>query len=220
MAEYTLIAEGGRTTGSRSAGRLRSTGRVPAVVYGHGTAPLSVSVDGRELRHALSSDAGLNQLLNLEVDGERHLTLARELQRHPVRNTVVHVDFQIVSRDEVISAEVPVILVGEAKEVEVAKGLIEQPLLSLTVNATPGAIPSSIEVDVTELTIGDMIRVGDLALPAGVTTDIDPDETVVIAAASSTEADVATDDAAAEGGAGSADTSAGDDASADAGGNA
>jgi large subunit ribosomal protein L25 len=189
MAEYTLIAKGGRTTGSRPSGRLRTTGRVPAVVYGHGSAPLSISVDGRELRHALSTGAGLNQLLNLEVDGDSHLALARELQRHPVRNTVVHVDFQIVRRDEVISAEVPVTLVGEAKEVETARGLIEQPLLSLTVNATPGTIPSGIEVDITELRIGDQIRVGDLALPAGVTTDVDPEETVVIAASSSTQSE-------------------------------
>jgi large subunit ribosomal protein L25 len=215
MAEITLIAEGGRTTGTRSSGRLRSSGRIPAVVYGHGSAPLSVSVDARELRHALSTDAGLNQLLNLEVDGERHLTLARELQRHPVRNTVVHVDFQIVGRDEVISADVSIILVGEAKEVEVAKGLIEQPLLSISVNATPGAIPSSIEVDVTELSIGDQIRVGDLVLPDGVTTDVDPDEAVVIASASSTEADVASEDAASDAGSGD-----GSSAGADAGGDA
>ena len=187
MAEYTLIAEGGRTTGSRPSGRLRSTGRIPAVVYGHGSAPLSVSVDARELRHALSSEAGLNQLLNLELDGERHLTLARELQRHPVRNTVVHVDFQIVRRDELISADVPLILIGEAREVEMAKGIIEQPLTSLSVNATPATIPSSIEVDISALNVGDNIRVGDLDLPEGVTTDVDVEETVVMATTSAAE---------------------------------
>jgi large subunit ribosomal protein L25 len=193
MADYTLIAEGGRTTGTRPSGRLRSGGRVPAVVYGHGSAPLSISVDGRELRHALSTDAGLNQLLNLEVDGTRLLALARELQRHPVRNTVIHVDFQIVGRDEVISAEVPITLVGEAKEVEVVKGVIEQPLLSLTINATPGNIPSAIEVDITELQVGDQIRVGELGLPAGVTTDVDPDEAVVIVAPAAVEIDETAD---------------------------
>jgi len=187
MADYTLVAEAGRTTGTRSTGRLRATGRVPAVVYGHGSAPISISVDGRELRHALSTDAGLNQLLNLEVDGTHHLALARELQRHPVRNTVIHVDFQIVRRDEVISADVPIVLVGEAKDIEVAKGLIEQPLLTLTINATPGTIPQSIELDISELQIGDQIRISDLALPAGVTTDLDPEEIVVIASASAAE---------------------------------
>jgi large subunit ribosomal protein L25 len=127
------------------------------------------------------------------------LALARELQRHPVRNTVIHVDFQIVRRDEVISAEVPITLVGEAKEVEVVKGVIEQPLLSLTINATPGTIPSAIEVDISELQVGDQIRVGDLALPAGVTTDVDPDEAVVIVAAGAVEIDEG--DTSSEGGA-------------------
>ena len=95
-----------------------------------------MSVDGRDLRHALSGDAGLNQLLSLEVGSETHLALARSLQRHPVRHTVVHVDFQIVRRDEVISADVPIVLVGEAKAVEQEKGLVEQ-LLDHPDRATP-----------------------------------------------------------------------------------
>lgn len=196
MAEYTLTAEAGRQTGSRPSGRLRSGGRIPGVLYGHGTEPVSLSVDARELRQALSTEAGLNQLLNLEVGGARHLALARELQRHPVRHTVVHVDFQIVRRDEVIAADVPVILVGEAKEVETARGLIEQPLTSLTVHATPAAIPPSIEIDITELQVGDTIRVGNLTLPSGVTTDVDPEEAVVVAAASTVAAEVAEAEAA------------------------
>ena len=114
-----------------------------------------MSVDGRDLRHALSGDAGLNQLLSLQVGSETHLALARSLQRHPVRHTVVHVDFQIVRRDEVISADVPIVLVGEAKAVEQEQGMVEQLLTSLTVNATPGRIPSNLEVDISGLTVGD-----------------------------------------------------------------
>ena len=109
-------------------------------------------MDGRDLRHALSGDAGLNQLLSLKVGSDTHLALARALQRHPVRHTVLHVDFQIVRRDEVISAEVPIVLVGEAKAVEQEKGLVEQLLTSLTVNATPDRIPRHIEVDISDLT--------------------------------------------------------------------
>jgi large subunit ribosomal protein L25 len=200
MAEYTLVAESGRTIGSRSSGRLRAAGRIPGVVYGHGTDPISVSVDGRELRHALSTEAGVNQLLNLEVDGGHLLALARELQRHPVRHTVTHVDFQIVRRDEVISADVSLVLVGEAKEVESARGILEQPLTSLTINAVPGAIPSSIEVDITHLTVGESIRVGDLQLPSGVATDVDPEETIVLAAGSTLEAEMSESEAEASGG--------------------
>ena len=204
MAEITLLAETGRTTGTRASGRLRNAGRIPAVIYGHGTAPLTVSVDGRELRHALSTEAGLNQLLEVEVDGQRLLSLARELQRHPVRNTVTHVDFQIVRRDEIISAEVPIVLSGEAKAVETSRGVVSQPLTSLTVLATPGSIPGHIEVDISDLAIGDSIRVGDLTLPSGVTTEVDVDETVVIATTSAVDAEVAaeTAEAAAESAAG------------------
>lgn len=181
MPEITLVAEPDRTTGSAESRRLRATGRIPAVVYGHGTEAVSVSVDGRDLRHALSGAAGLNQLLNLKIAGDEHLALARSLQRHPVRHTLLHVDFLIVRRDEVISAEVPLILTGEAIEVEREKGIIEHQLSSLTVRATPSQIPPQLEVDISALTIGEGIRVGDLTLPDGVTTDTPADEVIVLA---------------------------------------
>ncbi len=181
MAEITLVAEPGRPTGSASSRRLRAAGRIPAVLYGHGATATSLSVDGRDLRHALSGEAGLNQLLSLRVGSDTHLALARSLQRHPVRHTVLHVDFQIVRRDEIISADVPIVLVGEAKAVEQEKGLVEQLLNSLPVNATPARIPSNMEVDISDLTVGTGVRVGDLPLPEGVTTDLPPDELVVLA---------------------------------------
>jgi large subunit ribosomal protein L25 len=184
MAEVTLIAEPGRPTGSAASRRMRASGRIPAVVYGHGLAGTAVSVDARDLRHALSGNAGLNQLLSLQVGSDTHLALARSLQRHPVRHTVVHVDFLIVRRDEVIAADVPIVLVGEAKAVEQEQGIVEQQLTSLAVNATPDRIPPHFEVDISGLTVGDAIRVSDLSLPSGVTTDIGPDETVVLATVS------------------------------------
>lgn len=182
MAEITVVAEAPRPTGSRAANRLRAAGKVPGVIYGHGRAPLPIAVDGRALRAALTTEAGLNALLALQVDGDTHLTLAREIQRDPVRSTVTHVDFLIVRRDEVVSADVPITVVGEAKQVVMGDGLIEQPLNSLTVHATPDNIPAHVEVDVSEMEIGDTIRVGDLTLPSGVSTEVDPDEPVVIAA--------------------------------------
>lgn len=183
MAEITLVAQAGRTTGSSASRRLRYGGSVPAVVYGHGMEPLSVSVGARELRSVLST-YGINHVLTLDVGGSKHLVLAREIQRHPVRRTLAHVDFQVVRRDEVVHAEVPVVLVGEAEKVQRERGILEHLLNTLAIRSTPEQIPSEITLDVSEMDIGDALRVRDLVLPTGVTTDLDPDEPVVIAAAS------------------------------------
>jgi large subunit ribosomal protein L25 len=195
MAEVRLVAELGRTTGSSASRRLRHAGRVPAVVYGHGMQPLSVSVGARDLRTALSAH-GLNQVLTLDVDGSGHLVLARQLQRHPVRHTLSHVDFQVVRRDEVVTAEVPIVTVGAAVQVERDRGVLEHPLSSLTIRSTPEQIPQEITVDISDLEVGGAVRVRDLLLPQGVTTDVDPDEPVVIAAASTVAAEVAAEEAA------------------------
>lgn len=186
-AEISLAAEANRPRGSRHSRRLRAAGRIPAIVYGHGIEPLAVAVDARELRAVLTTEAGFNALLNLSVDSGSHLTLARDIQRDPVRGTVIHVDFQIVRRDEIVSAEVPVVLVGEAEEVHRGDGVVEQQLFSLVVHATPARIPTSIDVDISGLAIGDTVRVGDLALPDGATTDIDPEQAVVVAQARQAE---------------------------------
>lgn len=179
MPEITLTAEIGRPLGSRAARRLRAEGKIPGVVYGHGTEPVPVAVVGRELRVALSGEAGTNALLQLDTGEGTYLTLARELQRHPVRGTLTHVDFLIVRRDEVISADVAVNLVGEAIEVHHGDGLVDQQLFTLPVRAMPSDIPTAVEVDISGLTIGGVVRVADLALPAGVETDLDGDVPVV-----------------------------------------
>jgi large subunit ribosomal protein L25 len=180
MAEVVLAAEVGRPLGTRAVRRLRREGKVPGVIYGHGTDPLPVAVAARDLRVALTGEAGLNQLLSLNTGSATYLTLAREMQRHPVAQTVTHVDFVIVRRDEVISADVPIVLVGEAIEVHHGDGLVEQQMFALPINALPADIPSSLEADVSELVIGGQVRVSDLTLPPGVTTDLDPDTTVVV----------------------------------------
>ena len=181
--DVTLTAEIGRTTGSGSSKRLRAEGRVPAVVYGLDTAPLSVSVQWTELRKALNTEAGLNALITLEVDGQSELTIVKDLQRDPVRRSVEHVDFLRVDRNQSITVEVPIILEGEAKEVEQEQGIVEQLLHTLTVNARPGSIPPHLEVDISGLSIGGAVRVSDITLPEGATTDVDPDEQIAIASA-------------------------------------
>jgi len=180
MEEVTLTAEVGRPVGSRPSRRLRAAGKVPAVLYGHGTDPMALAVDSRELRNALTGDAGLNALITVNVDSESHLAMARHLQRHPVKGTVDHVDFVIVRRDEIVTAEVPINLVGEATEVNQNDGIVEQQLFSLTIKAKPMDIPASLEADISGLVIGEAVRVADLKLPSGVETEVDTDEAVVV----------------------------------------
>jgi len=180
MAEVVLAAEVGRPLGSRAVRRLRREGKIPGVIYGHGTEPVPIAVVARELRAALNTEAGANQLLSLETGAGTYLTIAREMQRHPIAQTVTHVDFVIVRRDEVISADVPITLVGEALEVHHGDGLVEQQMFTLPIRALPGAIPTVIEADISELTIGGQVRVSDISLPEGVTTETDPETAIAI----------------------------------------
>jgi large subunit ribosomal protein L25 len=179
MPEVTLAAESGRQTGSSSTRRLRSQGKIPGVVYGHGSDPIPVAVGAREFQIALSGEAGLNTLLSLEVDKKNFLTLARDIQHHPFRNVVTHVDFQIVRRDEVISAEIPINLVGEPIEVQHGDGIVDQQLFALAIKAKPADIPPSVDIDISGLTIGASLHVSDITVPRGVELETDPAATVV-----------------------------------------
>ena len=181
MAEITLKVESGRPLGTRPSGRLRTAGKIPGVVYGHGMAPIPVAIGARDLRAALTTEAGLNALLSLKIGDTTHLAIAKVLQRHPVRQTVTHVDFQVVRRDEIVTAEVRIALVGESEAVHRVEGTIDQEMLSLQIKAKPGDVPVVIEVDVSALEVGDSLRVSDLVLPEGVTTDVDPEAAVAIA---------------------------------------
>jgi large subunit ribosomal protein L25 len=182
MPDITLATEPRSERGSRPAGRLRRQGKVPAVVYGLGAETVSVTVPARELQHILSGESGANSLITLEVDGDSVLTLARQIHRHPTRGELVHVDFIRIRRDVAVSAEIPVHLLGEATGVRDG-GLLEQLMFHLTVAAMPGNIPVAIEIDVSELSIGDQLRVEDVQLPAGVTTEVETDTVVAQVAA-------------------------------------
>ena len=180
MADITLVAEPGRAPGTRSSKRLRASGRIPAVVYGHGIDPIAISVDARELRTALGTEAGTRALLELHIGGERHLAMARQLQRHPVRHTVTHVDFQVVRRDEVVSAEVSLVLVGDPVAVHRGGGLVDQELQVIAIKAKPADLPSHVEIDISGLEIGSSIRFAEVSLPKGVESDLDPEHVLVV----------------------------------------
>jgi large subunit ribosomal protein L25 len=181
MSEVTLTASTGRETGTRPSRRLRREDQVPAVVYGEGRDAVSIAVDRRDLRRVLSTEAGQNALITLTVDGESHLTVVKELQRHPVRRDVTHVDFLTVNPDAAIEVEVPIHLVGEAKEVSQNGGITEQRLMALRVLVKPQSIPDGIEADITDLTLTTTITAADLPLPEGVELVTDPEQAIVTA---------------------------------------
>ena len=182
MADITLVAEQRPEKGSRPSGRLRRAGKVPAVVYGLGIDTLMITVPARDLGHILAGESGANTLISLQVDGDDVLTLARQIQRHPTRGELMHVDFIRIRRDVAVSAEIPVHLVGEATGVRDG-GLMEQLIFNLTIEAMPGNIPVSLEVDVSALAIGDQIHVRDVPLGEGVATQVEDDTVVAQVAA-------------------------------------
>jgi large subunit ribosomal protein L25 len=190
MPDITLASESRTQFGSRPSGRLRREGKVPAVVYGLGTDALSISVPARELQHILAGEAGANTLITLDVDGESVLTLARQIHRHPTKGQLVHVDFVRIDRDVAVSAEIPIHATGEAEGVKDG-GLLEQLMFHLTVEAMPGNIPVALEIDVSELGIGDQLRVEEMQLPDGVSTQVEGDTVVVQVAAPRVTAEVA-----------------------------
>src|SRR4029079_19106103 len=140
--------------GSRNAGRIRREGLLPATVYGLQSDTLSVTVPARELDHALHSASGANTLSTLKMDGQDDaLALARQIQRHPTRNELVHVDFVRVRRDVAVAAEIPLNLEGDPQGAKEG-GMLEQLIFTVTVEALPGNIPNEITVDVSALGLG------------------------------------------------------------------
>jgi len=195
MAEITLKATTGRTLGSGPSKRIRAEGNVPGVVYGLDADPIPVTVEWRPLREALTTEAGLNALIDLDVDGDVSLTVVKELQRHPIKGNVLHIDFLRVSADAEITVEVPIVLEGEAKAVLSEGGTVDHLLYALSINAKPADIPNELTVDISDLEIGGAIHVADIVLPKGVSTDVDPEESVV----SGTQAAIAEEPEGAEG---------------------
>jgi large subunit ribosomal protein L25 len=176
--DLVLVAETGRETGTRVSRRLRRDGRIPATVYGMGKDPQTVSVEWRALRRALTTASGTNALIDLDLGGTRQPAIVKDIQRHPTRRDVLHIDFLRVDPDIRVDTVLQIDLVGEAHLVRTAGGIVEQLLHSVTISAKPGDVPNVLAVDVTELPMGGQIKVGDLVLPAGVTIGSDPDEVV------------------------------------------
>jgi large subunit ribosomal protein L25 len=186
MAEVTLKAVKREDTGKGSARRARAAGRVPAVVYGLGIEPIAIEVDRREFVTALNTDAGMNVLLNIEVEGSKTTALTRELQQDPVRGTLLHADFVKIDLKQEVEVEVPVHLVGESPGAKEG-GVLEHPLFTIHVRCLPTNVPESIDADISGLNIGDSLRVAELAEGRDFHILNDPDTVVASVAAPITE---------------------------------
>ena len=196
MAEVKLNVNVREGRGKGAARRARFAGKVPGVVYGTGMEPVPIEVDRREFLTALHTDAGMNVLLDLNLEGKSVLALARELQRDPVKGTLLHADFVQVDVTKTVDVEVPVHVVGEAAGAKEG-GVVEQPLFTLHVRCLPTAVPEGIDVDVSALGIGDSLRVGDIQTTGDFEITNDPDEPVVTIAAPVSEAELEAMEAAA-----------------------
>ena len=196
MAEVKLNVNERDGRGKGPARRARMAGKVPEVVYGRGMEPVPIEVDRREFLTALHTDAGMNVLLELEVGGKTMLALARELQRDPVKGTLLHADFVQIDVTQTVDVEVPVHVTGEALGVKEG-GVLEQPLFTVHVRCLPTEVPESVDVDISHLNIGDSLRVGDISTSDTYEITNDPDTPVVTIAAPISEEELEAMEAAA-----------------------
>ena len=178
--QVPLTIEPRERTGKGDSGRLRKNGRVPAIVYGYAVEPTAVTVDALDLYHTLHTDAGRNVLIRLELNGDTHLAVARDLQSHPIRGDYVHVDLLTVDKDVPISVEIPVHLIDE-DDITSDGGVLNQILYTVPILVKPLDTPNAFELSVAGLEIGDVLRVENLQdqLPDGAEFDIDEVRTVV-----------------------------------------
>lgn len=177
MEMIKLSAASRADVGTSAAKRLRRAGKIPAVLYGEGGSE-AITLDDREFRHAVRGHGGTSVVQLTVGDGEAVTAVVREVQRDPTRDAVRHVDLQKVGMKDKINASVPVRLVGESPGDKLG-GVLQHTAWELEIKAVISAIPEAIEVDISELDIGDSIHVGDLAVQEGVEILTSPDSIIV-----------------------------------------
>jgi len=183
MATISLAATPRTERGTGVARKLRQTGKVPAVIYGHGREPQSLAVDTREVERLLGGMSAASTVIELSFDGRTARTLIREIQRHPVKRNIIHLDFQELVAGEKVTVSVPLRFTGVADGVRNGGGILEETMHQVHLRLDPASIPDHIDVDVTNLTIGHSIHIRELTLPQGVTVLDDTDATVCVCTA-------------------------------------
>jgi len=199
-----LDAEPRDTAGKGFARKLRSQGQIPAVIYGHGRDPQPLSLNARDLDKLLEHIVAESTVIEVKVGSDTSKTLIREIQRHPYRRQILHVDFQALVAGEKVVVNVPIVLMGIPEGVRLGGGVLDQTLRELEIKVDPSDIPNHVEVDVTNLVVGDSLHVSDIQVPAGVEVLDDPESSVCVCAAPRAVIEAAAAPEAAEGEAGAA----------------
>jgi large subunit ribosomal protein L25 len=178
--EATLSAVKRDTRGKNEARRLRVDGRIPAVIYGGGNESVAVAVEAKALSRILHSDGGLNSLIALELEGEGATrVLVKDFQLDPIRHSLLHADFYRVAMDKPITVTVQIVLRGEPRGVKQQGGILDFPNREVDIECLPGDIPENFEVDVSDLLVGQAIRLKDVLESAKWTPVSDPDTMLV-----------------------------------------
>ena len=178
--EITLEATNRDKTGSAESRRLRSTGFIPAVMYGLGSEPESLLINAREFNNALKTEAGSNVILNVNVGKDSIPALAREIQRHAFKDEIVHVDLIRIDLSQTVEADVQVNFLGTPLGVKEEGGLVQTVNATITISTLPTNIPSSLDLDISELNVGENATATDVELPDGVELASEDDESILV----------------------------------------
>ena len=189
MATAQLSASTRDTVGKGAARTLRSAGQIPAVIYGHAREPQSLAIPAREFEKLLERVSAESTVIELNLAGGVTRTLIREIQRHPFKKEVLHIDFQELVAGEKVSVNVPIVLTGTPEGVRVSGGILSQVMSELSIRVDPVNIPRRVEADVTNVAIGHSLHVSDLKVPEGVEILDDADSTVAVVSAPKVEAE-------------------------------
>jgi large subunit ribosomal protein L25 len=177
--EQSALEAQPRTPGTKNdARRVRREGKVPAVVYGAGKQAVPVSVDPRQVSRILHSRTGHNTVFDLSVDGERTKAMIVDWQYEPIKGALLHIDLKRIAMDQKLKVNVPIVLTGEPAGVKQQGGILEQIFREVEVECLPGDIPNSVELNVSELVFGMVLRVSDLPVNSQVKFLTDPNQPV------------------------------------------
>jgi large subunit ribosomal protein L25 len=182
MANVSLSASVRADTGKGAARKIRQAGSIPSVIYGHGRDPQSLTTNARETEKLLKGIATSSTVIELNIDGKVAKTLIREIQRHPFKRHILHIDFQELVAGETVTVKCPIVYIGTPEGVRLEGGILDQIMHELHIEVDPSSIPNHIDVDVSGVKLGKSLHVSDLPVAAGIKVLDDPTSTVCVVA--------------------------------------